>query len=144
MHGNIWIWVGFIVFVLVLLALDLGVFHRKAHVVGVKEALGWSAVWITLALLFSVFVYFAYENHWLGLGTLPDGPVAIDPVDDVPLDGHAAAVKYLTGYVIEKIAQRRQHLRHRDDLRVLRRAGDLPAPRAVLGHPRRAGHARRR
>src|SRR5688572_9205690 len=39
----IWIWLGFIVFILLLLALDLGVFHRKAHVVSVKEALGWSA-----------------------------------------------------------------------------------------------------
>ena len=54
----LWIWLGFILFVLLMLALDLGVFHRKAHVVSVKEALGWSAVWITMGLLFSVFVYF--------------------------------------------------------------------------------------
>jgi len=40
----VWIWVGFIVFVLLMLALDLGVFHRKAHVVTMKEALTWSAV----------------------------------------------------------------------------------------------------
>ena len=61
----IWIWLGFVVFVLLMLALDLGVFHRKAHVVSMKEALTWSAVWITLGLSFSVFVYFGYENHWL-------------------------------------------------------------------------------
>ncbi len=65
------VWVGFICFILLLLALDLGVFHRKAHVVRMKEALGWSAVWITLGLAFSVFVYFAYGNHWFGIGTAP-------------------------------------------------------------------------
>jgi tellurite resistance protein TerC len=41
-----WIWVAFIAFVLLMLALDLGVFHREAHVVSVKEALVWSAVWL--------------------------------------------------------------------------------------------------
>ena len=92
----IWLWVGFILFVLLLLALDLGVFHRKAHVVSVREALGWSAVWIALGLTFSVFVYFAYENHWQGIGT------GIDPVDGAVNDGKKATVKYLTGYVIEK------------------------------------------
>ncbi len=97
-----WIWSGFILFVLILLALDLGVFNRKAHVVSVKEALGWSALWISLGLLFSVFVYFGYENHWLGLGRAPDGSVALDPVDKMPMEGHHATVKYITGYVIEK------------------------------------------
>jgi tellurite resistance protein TerC len=92
----LWIWIGFVAFVLVLLALDLGVFHRKAHVVSVREALGWSAVWITLGLLFSVFVYFGYENHWLGLGN------TVDAVDGAVNDGKTAAVKYLTGYVVEK------------------------------------------
>jgi tellurite resistance protein TerC len=92
----LWIWIGFILLVLVLLALDLGVFHRKAHAVGVKEALGWSAVWITLGLAFSVFVYFGYENRWLGMGAGPDA------VDGQLNDGASAVVKYLTGYVVEK------------------------------------------
>jgi tellurite resistance protein TerC len=92
----IWIWVGFVLLILALLALDLGVFHRKAHVVSVREALMWSAVWISLALVFSVFVYFGYENHWLGLGA------AVDPVDGTLNDGTRATVKYLTGYVVEK------------------------------------------
>ena len=92
----IWIWLGFVLFVLLMLALDLGVFHRKAHVVKMREALGWSAVWITLGLLFSVFVYFGYERHWLGLGN------AVDAVDGTINDGRSAAVKYLTGYVVEK------------------------------------------
>ena len=65
------IWAGFVAFVLLMLALDLGVFHRKAHVVRVKEALGWSAVWIALALAFAVFVYHGYENQWMGLGAPP-------------------------------------------------------------------------
>src|SRR5690349_10254457 len=92
----LWIWVGFILFVLVMLALDLGVFHRKAHEVKVKEALTWSAVWIGMALLFSAFIYFGYEQHWMGLGT------RIDAVDGRINDGSSALIKYLTGYVIEK------------------------------------------
>jgi tellurite resistance protein TerC len=91
-----WIWTGFILFVLAMLALDLGVFHRKAHVVSVREALGWSAVWVGVALLFGVFVYFGYENHWLGLGVAPDA------VDGLVNHGREAVVKYLTGYVVEK------------------------------------------
>src|SRR5215207_7660389 len=98
----IWIWIGFVLLILALLALDLGVLNRKAHVIGVKEALGWSAFWISLGLLFSVFVYFGYQKHWLGLGLAHDGTIAIDPVDKVKMEGHTATVKYLTGYVIEK------------------------------------------
>ncbi len=51
-----WHWAGFILAVLFFLALDLGVFHRKAHVVRFKEALSWSAVWFTLALLFALLL----------------------------------------------------------------------------------------
>src|SRR5262245_3880623 len=90
------LWAGFILFVLALLALDLGVFHRKAHVVSVKEALIWSAIWIALALAFSVVVYFGYEQHWLGLGS------AVDAVDGQINHGREAVIKYLTGYVVEK------------------------------------------
>ena len=75
-----WIWIAFIAFVLLMLALDLGVFHRKAHVVSVKEALAWSAVWLSMGLSFSVFVYFAYEGQWFGLGT------AVDAVDGLVVD----------------------------------------------------------
>jgi len=70
------LWVGFSAFVLAMLVLDLAVFHRKAHVVRVKEALVWSAVWIGLALAFNVAIYF--------------------------LKGKEAAIQFLTGYVIEK------------------------------------------
>lgn len=92
----IWIWLTFICFVLAMLALDLGVFHRHAHRVSVKEALVWSAVWVTLGLSFSVVVYFGYEYHWMGMGLSPDS------VDGQLSDGASAALKYLTGYVLEK------------------------------------------
>ncbi|MBI4502768.1 MAG: TerC family protein, partial [Gemmatimonadetes bacterium] len=87
---------GFITFVLLMLALDLGVFHRKAHVVTSKEAVAWSAVWLTLGSAFAVFVYFAYDGQWFGLGVAPD------PVDGLPNDGSTATERYLTGYVVEK------------------------------------------
>jgi tellurite resistance protein TerC len=74
--GSPSLWIGFTVFVLALLALDLGVFHRKAHEVSVREALTWSIVWISLALLFNVGIY-----HWFG-----------------PERG----LEFLTGFLIEK------------------------------------------
>jgi tellurite resistance protein TerC len=97
------VWIAFIAFVLLLLALDLGVFHRRAHVVSVREALAWSVVWIATALAFAVFVYFGYEHHWLGLGLRPD-PVdrSAQFADGRLNDGRAAVLKYLTGYIVEK------------------------------------------
>jgi len=74
--GAIWLWVGFNALVLGLLALDLGVFHRKAHAVKAKEAAIWTVVWITLALAFNAAVYV-----WRG-----------------PEQG----LEYLAGYLIEK------------------------------------------
>ena len=85
------LWAAFIIFILFLLAVDLGVFHREAHVISLKEALIWSGVWIGLALLFNVFVYFAYEYHWFGLDIPEEEP-----------DGRTAAVLFLTGYLVEK------------------------------------------
>ncbi|BDG62350.1 TerC family protein [Caldinitratiruptor microaerophilus] len=77
MDGNqLLLWVGFNLFVLAMLALDLGVFHRQAHAVTIKEATVWSTVWIALALAFNVGVYL-----WRGPET---------------------ALEFLTGYLIEK------------------------------------------
>jgi len=90
------IWIAFIAFVLLMLALDLGVFHRKVHVVSVKEALAWTSVWVAMGLAFAVFVYLAYDGQWFGLGTVTDA------VDGLANDGSTAAEKYLTGYVVEK------------------------------------------
>ena len=101
-----WMYAGFVALVLLLLALDLGVFHRKAHVVSIKEALGWSAFWVALGLAFGAFIYFGYENHWLGLGLTPDmmtvAPRTVDGVGTVYNDGASATVKYVTGYLVEK------------------------------------------
>jgi len=102
----LWMYVGFLALVLLLLALDLGVFHRTAHVVSVREALGWSAFWIGIGLAFTVFIYVGYERHWLGLGLTPDlmtvDPRTVEGVGLVYNDGASAAIRYLTGYLVEK------------------------------------------
>lgn len=90
----------FAAIVLCFLALDLGVFHRKAHVVSFKEASIWTGVWVTCALLFNVGVYFLYQNHVFDLGL--DVPVLGRPGVTETLDGVAAAKQFFTGYVIEK------------------------------------------
>ncbi|HMO25749.1 MAG TPA: hypothetical protein PKB10_05720, partial [Tepidisphaeraceae bacterium] len=106
--GQIYIAYGiFILLVLGLLALDLGVFHRHAHEVKMKEAIGWSIVWLTLGVLFTGAVYYAYEHHWLGLGLDAPryNPAATGPGDLIirgTVDGWTAATQYLTGYVVEK------------------------------------------
>jgi tellurite resistance protein TerC len=75
MEISIYFWIGFHVFIFFMLALDLGVFHKRTHVVPVKEAVIWSIVWISLALIFNVFVFFEF--------------------------GKVKALEFLTGYVIE-------------------------------------------
>lgn len=79
-----WFYGGFTAFVLAMLALDLGVFHRKAHVVGVKEALTWSVVWVTLALVFN-FIFWQYGISKFGAEA-----------------GDRLGLEFLTGYLIEK------------------------------------------
>lgn len=56
-EDNLWLWVGFTAFILAMLALDLGVFHRKAHRVGFREAVFWSVFWTLLALAFNAWIY---------------------------------------------------------------------------------------
>jgi TerC family integral membrane protein len=86
MDTPIWLWIGFNVFVLAMLALDLGVFHRKAHAVSGREALTWSVVWISLALLFNAVIYF-YWDRMMPASTYTNTE---------------AALAFLTGYLIEK------------------------------------------
>jgi tellurite resistance protein TerC len=97
------VWLGFAALILFLLALDLGVFHRKAHVVSPREGLAWSFVWMTLSVAFALLIYQAYEHQWLGLGTVPDAVdrSAANPHGTIN-DGSSALVKYLTGYVVEQ------------------------------------------
>ncbi len=96
----VWLWAGFLLFVVAMLALDLGVFHRKAHVVSVKEALIWSAIWVGLSLAFSGVVYFVYNSHWDGVGLYPDGKPGPDYL--YPDTGWEAVVSYISGYLTEK------------------------------------------
>lgn len=93
MPENEIIWfILFNAFIVVMLALDLGVFNRKAHAISVKEATFWSVVWVTLSLCFNVVVYFMYEHHWFGIGTS----------EQFRLTGDEAALQFFTGYLIEK------------------------------------------
>jgi tellurite resistance protein TerC len=73
---SLWLWAGFNLFILAMLALDLGVFHRKAHEVSIREATVWSVVWVTLALVFNAGLWF--------------------------FRGSEPAIQFLTGYLIEK------------------------------------------
>ena len=73
---DLYFWIGFHIFIFIMLALDLGVFHKKSHKVSVKEAIIWSIVWITAAMLFNLLVYFEL--------------------------GSVKALEFFTGYVIEK------------------------------------------
>ncbi|MCB9205957.1 MAG: TerC/Alx family metal homeostasis membrane protein [Ignavibacteriales bacterium] len=85
-------WIGFNLLILLLLALDLGVFNKKQHKIKTREALLWTAFWIFLSLLFNVFIYYAYELNWLEIGLH----------DNAAINGYDAALKYFTGYIIEK------------------------------------------
>lgn len=76
MNDSTLLWVAFNAFVLIMLALDLGVFHRKAHEVSIKEALTWTGIWIALAMLFNLFIYHHFDKE--------------------------KAIEFFTGYIIEK------------------------------------------
>jgi tellurite resistance protein TerC len=81
--GTPLLWIGFLVFVVAMLALDLGVFHRNPHAVTSKEALGWSAVWISLALVFNLVLYFLFgAEHALEFtaGWLIEKALAVDNI----------------------------------------------------------------
>jgi len=87
-----WIWVGFVGFILGMLLLDLGVFHRRPHAIRIREALLWTVAWIALALVFNLGIYYGYEHHWLGIGLTLGHPVG----------GSQAAMEFLTAFVLEK------------------------------------------
>lgn len=76
MSHELLLWIGFNIFILLMLALDLGVIQRKTHIIKMKEALIWSAIWIILALLFNLFIYHEF--------------------------GKQKALEYFTGYVLER------------------------------------------
>ncbi len=74
-----WYWAGFVSIILIFLALDLGVFHRKAHVVSFREAFGWTIVWVCVALIFGAFVAPGTVSGW----------------------NRSDTVEFVTGYVVE-------------------------------------------
>jgi len=98
---KMWAYIGFIALVMVFLALDLGVFHREAHEVSMKESITWSGIWLTCGVSFTAFIYYAYQHHWLGLGLetpiYAGGAIVLGEVT-----GATAAIQYLTGYIVEK------------------------------------------
>ena len=98
---KMWAYLGFIALVMLFLALDLGVFHREAHEVSMKESITWSCIWLACGLSFTAFIYYAYQHHWLGLGL--ETPVYAGGVIVLgEVTGATAAVQYLTGYIVEK------------------------------------------
>jgi tellurite resistance protein TerC len=84
------IWGGFLLLIGLVIALDLGVFHRKSHVVTLPEALGWTSAWISLALVFNFGIYYLYEFNPAGWDMGPS-----------QLSGREATLQFLTGYVVE-------------------------------------------
>ncbi len=81
------IWGLFILMILIFLAIDLGVFNREAHVISVREASYWTALWVSIALLFSLVVFYIYSHQ------LVDNPSQLTPKE--------ATINYITGYLIE-------------------------------------------
>lgn len=92
-----WFYTGFTVFVLAVLALDLGVFHKKAHEVSFKEASVWTSVWIGMALVFN-YLFYRYAQYQF---STHDRYTAI-PGFDPDLQAKTSALEFLTGFVIEK------------------------------------------
>lgn len=92
-----WFYAGFIIFILAILALDLGVFHKKDHVIHFREAATWTGVWVGLALVFNFFFYkyalwkFTHDPTYLNL---PDFNAAEQAKN--------VALEFLTGFVVEK------------------------------------------
>ncbi len=83
-------WALFLALIGVLLALDLGVFHRKDHVITAKSALRWTFIWFVVALGFNAVIYYVYENHLFGFGV------------DRHVAGRDAGVEFFTGYLVEQ------------------------------------------
>jgi tellurite resistance protein TerC len=85
------LWIGFVCMILAFLALDLGILNREDRPVSIPKALAWTAVWVSLSLLFSVFVYFEYEYNLFGVDHSSHG-----------LSGREAALQYLSAYLLEE------------------------------------------
>ena len=117
-------WIGFCIFILLMLAIDLGVFNRKPHEVSYKDATIWSAVWVSLALIFAALLF---------------GPFGWELFGD---NRNEKAWEFLTGYVIELSLSVDNLFVFRSDLFVFQGSAKISASSAVLGRDGRAGDAR--
>lgn len=81
------VWICFLAMIFLFLALDLGIFNKTPHEISSKEAGKWTAIWITLSFLFSIIVYWLYQNNYI------ENPDQLKPT--------VASMKYITGYLIE-------------------------------------------
>lgn len=88
----VWLWFAFVGFILAMLALDAAMFYGRTRVVGIREALAWTAFWIALPIAFAVCVHYVYEHHTLGIGLKPGRQLAPDE----------AVRQFLTAYLVEK------------------------------------------
>lgn len=89
---TIMIWGGFLLFIALLVALDLGVFHRKSEEIKIADALTWTLIWVCVALIFNLFIYLLYGQNWLGWAD----------ISTEHLSGGKAALQFFTGYLVEK------------------------------------------
>jgi len=87
---NLLVWACFFAIFAGVLTLDLGVLHRESRTMEVRQALGWTLVWVLVALSFGALVYGVYEYHWLGWRLTADAP-----------GGGEAAIQFVTGYLLE-------------------------------------------
>jgi tellurite resistance protein TerC len=92
-----WFYLGFTAFVLIVLALDLGVFHKNAHEVSFKEASVWTGIWISLALVFN-FLFYLYAQFRFST----DERYTSIPGFDPDAQAKTSALEFLTGFVVEK------------------------------------------
>jgi tellurite resistance protein TerC len=83
------VWIVFFILIFGLLALDLGVFHKKNEIVTMKQSVKWTAIWVTVALLFGLAVYWIYDVNWYGINHHGMRPIE-------------ALLDYYTGYLIEE------------------------------------------
>ncbi len=94
----LWFWIGFFAVVALLLALDLGVLHRKAETPTLKSATYWTVAWFTLGLSITGFVYLMYDNQWLGAHLHPNDMVSVKPGAS---QGPTAAMAYVGAFLLE-------------------------------------------
>lgn len=92
-----WFYLAFTGFVLLMLVLDLGVFHRKAHEVSFKEATVWSVVWVSLALAFNYLLY-----HYVLWDFADELHLTSTPGFDVQVAAKKISLEFLAGYIVEK------------------------------------------